>query len=450
MAACAFVVCCSLAVPARADGGDLEVRLAWPDGLAVRCGIPIGASRLVLIGDGGTGGSIALAAGLDGPLVRAGPLVPAGLLREIAKPLGFGPGTDVGTQTTGLRLSAPLGARAEASVQVALIPEVLAVFWLRPAEEAGASGGFLGGALGPARLGPVLLEAAAALGGPGPSEEGEEWIRGGPPHPPGLVLQGAARIRLALPCASAAVSGGLSAAERAPPGWFAIGTASLGRGDIGVDLLAAAASSGYLELGGGDDPGGMRAGLRLRLAGRSGRLVARYVVSADLPGFVPGPWLGTGEEIDIALERWRATVAGTWEAGLCASNRIATDANGGRQDDPAGRVSAGWNGDRFRAGLAVDIGRDDGISVEGALGTGKLLTCATAALESGCTFRDGAACLRLSGRAGLERGSWEATVRAGIDDAPLVRGGLRDARPWISLGWRVTASADPQPEDRAP
>jgi hypothetical protein len=453
-AACVFLACCTLAVHARGDDGNLEVLLAWPDGLVARCGIPFGSSRLVLIGSMEPGGAIGFVAGLESPCVLAGPLAATGLLREIAGPLGFGPGTSVSTESTGLRLEASFGALPEASLQVTLIPEAFAVFWLRPAGDVDLPGGVLDGALGatlgPVRLGPVLLEAAAALGEPGPSRDGEDWTRGGPPHPPGLELQGAGRIRLDLPLVSVAVSGGLSAAERAPPGWFAIGTGSFGGGDIGVDFLAAAASTGYLELGGGDDPGGMKAGVRLRLAGQSGRLVARYVLSVDLSGFAPGPFLGTGEEIDVALERRWLSGAGAWKAGLSASNRIESAADGGQQDDPTGRASVGWEGDRFVAGLAVDIDRDDGVEVKCSLGTGESFARASAALEAGCVFGGGPTRLQLSAQAGLKFDSWEATLRAGIDDAPLVRGGLRQARPRISLGWRVTAPADPAPAGRAP
>jgi hypothetical protein len=449
--AAAFVICCSLAVPARGDGGDIDVRLVWPDGFAVRCGIPIGDSRLVLLG-GGTGDSIEMAAGLDGPLVRAGPLAPAGLLREAAGPLRSGPGT--GTENTGLRLDASFGARAEASVQVTLIPEAFAVLWLRSPGDtdppSGLSAGFLGGTLGPVRVGPLLLEAIAGLGEPGPSKDGEDWTRDGPLHPPGLVLLGAARIRLDLPWVSAGVSGGWSAAERAPPGWFALGTGSFGSEDIGVDLCAAAASCGYLELGGGDDPGGMKWGVRLRLAGSSGRFVVRYVLSADLPGFAPGPFLAAGEEIDITLERRWTSGAGVWEAGLSASNRIETGADGAQRDDPTGRVSVCWEGHRLAAGLAVDINRDDGVGIDCSLGTGELPACAGVALEADFAVHDGATRLGFSVRAVLALDAWEATVRAGFDGAPLVRGGLRAARPRISLGWRVTAPADPAPAGRGP
>lgn len=441
-AACAFVVCCTLAVRARADGGNLEVRLAWPDGLMVRCGIPFGASRLVLIGSEGPGAAIGFVAGLDSPFVRAGPLAANGLLRETTRPLGFGPGTDVGRETTGLRLDASFGALSEASVQVTLIPEALAVFWLRPAGEVRLPGGSLDGALGatlgPVRLGPVRLEAAAALGEPGPSGDGEDWTRDGPPHPPGLALQGAARVRLDLSRISVAVSGGMSAAERAPPGWFAFATGSFGRGDIGVDLLAAAASAGYLELGGGDDPGGFRAGVRLRLAGLPGRLVVRYVLSVDLPGFVPGPFLGTGEEIDVTLERRWPMGAGAWAAGLSASNRIESDADGGQRDHPTGRASVGWEGDRFVAGLAVDIDRDDGLAVACSLGTGAGAGRTRSVVGARYAISGGAVSLGLSGDVRVMIGVAEVTLRAGVGDVRLDAGHLRGGEPELGVSWKVT------------
>ena len=63
--------------------------------------------------------------------MRAGPLAETGLLREAAGPLGFGPGTEVTTETTGLRLDGSFAARGEASVQIALLPEVIHLFLLR-------------------------------------------------------------------------------------------------------------------------------------------------------------------------------------------------------------------------------------------------------------------------------------------------------------------------------
>jgi hypothetical protein len=255
---------------------------------------------------------------------------------------------------------------------------------------------------------------------------------------------------LDLPWVTATVSAGLSAAERAPPGWFAIGAGSFGGADSGIDLLAAAASSWYLELGGGDDPGGIEAGVRLRLAGHSGRLVARYVLSVDLPGFVPGPCLSTGDDIDIAFERRWTPGAGTLVAGLTASNRIETDADGRRLDDPSGRVSVGWDGDRIAADLALDVDRDVGVSLEGSMGTGEAFERVSAALEAGCAFRRDAPSLSICLEAGLELVSGKATVRVGIDDAPLARGGLRDTRPWISLGWGVSAPDEPSPAGEPP
>ena len=141
---------------------------------------------------------------------------------------------------------------------------------------------------------------------------------------------------------SATVSGGVSAAERAPPGWFALCTAAAGSGDSGIDLLAAGASRGYLGLGEGSAGGGLRAGVRLRLAGQLGRIDARYVMSVGLPGFVPGPFLPSEEKLAFALERRWPARDGAWEAALDLSNRIEIGQDGeiGRRSvrEPVGRL----------------------------------------------------------------------------------------------------------------
>jgi hypothetical protein len=442
----ALLLGCSLVAPTRGADRDLEIRLSWPGGVAARCGIPLGSSRLVLIGGDGPGGAIGFVVGLDGSFVRAGPLAEAGLLRVAAGPLDFGPGTEVTSETTGLRLDGSFDAQAEASVQVALLPEVLHLFLLRPPGGAAA----LGGTLGPLCRGALSLDVAAAVSAAGPPVVDTVWFRDGPPTPPGLVLLGTARIRLGLPHVSAAVSAGASAAERAPPGWFAIGTGSLDVGDSGIDLLAAAASAGYLELGGGDDPGGARAGIRLRLAGRAGRFAAKYARTIDPPGFAAGPFRCTVEALDIRIVRRWPSDAGAWELGLSAKNRIETGADGDCEDDPSGRLSVDRDGGGLRAGFVVDVDRDDGVAVEATFGSAEDTPGTSADIEVRCTFHDGPACLGVAGTLRLMLGAGELMARAGVRDAPLVPRGLRAARPWISFALGVSAPDEPAPAARAP
>jgi hypothetical protein len=435
--ACCALVLCGLACPARAApvAAELTTRLEWPGSLSVRCGIPIGPGQLLVRAAADPDGSIRFLAGWDGPFARIGPLAAAGLLREAGAPLGFSPGTGVSAEETGLRFDGSLSAAGGLSVQVTMVPRVFALFWLHP--ESGP--GTLGCAVGTGR-GRFTMDAVASVSESGLDPPGTEWFTSGAPIAAGQVLHGASRIGVNVPGLAATVSGGVSAAERAPPGWFALCTASAGSGDASLDLLAAGASRGYLGLGGGSAGGGVRAGARLRLAGRLGRIDAQWVMSAGLPGFVPGPFLPSEEKLAFALERRWPAGDGAWEAALDLSNRIETSSAGVTVDDPSGSLSAGWDSTRLQAGVKVDLDRDEGaaaaISVDakgpgGTGGAGGEARCAWRAREPPS--------LSFGGHARFVRGSGEVRLRAGIRDVRLAAGGLDGCQPWGSVEWRVSA-----------
>ncbi|MCX7030086.1 MAG: hypothetical protein NTU62_08200 [Spirochaetes bacterium] len=443
---CALALCCwacPAAVPAAAE---VVTRLEWPGILSVRCSIPLGATQLQLLCDTEPAGPIRLAAGLDGPVVRAGPLAAAGLLREAAGPLGFSPGTGVSGEATGLRFDGSFAGPEGFSVQLTVIPEAFALFWLHPEGEPGV----LGCTIGTGRRGPVALEAMASVCDPGADAPGEEWISDCAPSPSGRVLHGASRIGVSLPGLSATVSGGLSAAERAPPGWYVLGAAAIGRGDSGIDLLAAGASSSYLLLGGKSGSGGLRAGVRLRLSGPLARIRARYVMSVGLPGFVPGPFLAAEEELAFTLERRWPARGGTWKAALSASNRLETGQGGTTVDDPSGSLSAGWDSARLQAGATADFDRDEGAGVEVSVSAAGVGGRGGAGGEVRCAWsgRDPAT-LSLSGHARFARDAWEVLLRAGVRDVRLISGGIGDCGPWGSVEWRVTERAGSVPAGRA-
>jgi hypothetical protein len=433
----ALALCC-LACPSGAAPGSAEVttRLEWPGSLGIRCGIPLGASFLLLRCGAEPDGPIRLVAGLDSPFARIGPLAAAGLLREAGAPLGFGPGTAVSEEATGLRFDGSMSGSEGFSVQVTLVPEVFALFWLH--QEGGP--GVLGCTISTDR-GPIALDAAAAVSEPGPDSPETEWFLGNALDPAGRVLHGASRISVSLRGFSATVSGGMSAAERAPPGWFALCTATAGRDGTGIDLLAAGASRSYLELGGGSGPGGLRAGARLRLAGMHGRIDARYLMTVGPPGFVPRPFLPSEEELAFALERRWPAEGGAWKTGLSASNRRETGPDGVMDDDPSGSLSVAWDSARLHAGVTIDVARDEGASAEvsadatsagGRGGAGGEVRCAWSGREP--------ASLSFCGHARFVRDSWEVLLRVGVRNVRFVEGyGLVD--PWGSVEWRVTERA---------
>ena len=442
---CAAALCC-LACPSAAapSAAEAACRIEYPGSIGVRCSVPLGPASLMLSGAAGPDGRIRLVAGLDSPFVRAGPLAAAGLLREAAGPLGFGPGSDVSGEATGLRFDGPGSGRHELSVEVILVPEACSLFWLHPESGSGILGcTFATGG------GSLAFEAAAAVRDPGPGDPAEGWILDDASIPAGRVLNGASRIGVSLPGLSATISAGISAAERAPPGWFALCTAAIGRGGSGFDLVAAGSSSAYLELGGGGMPGGLRAGARVRFAGRLARIHARYLLSVGLPGFVPGPFLPSKEEIAFDLERRWPGGVGAWEAGLDLSNRIETCADGTKIDDPAGTLSAGWSSPRLHAGAAVDVGRDGGIRAGIAIDAADPRGVAGGQMR--CVWPgDGPPSLSLSGRCRFVRGSWEVLLEAGLTSVRLGSIGTGAPEPWGSLEWRGTDRRVSPGRGRAP
>jgi hypothetical protein len=206
-----------------------------------------------------------------------------------------------------------------------------------------------------------------------------------------------------------------------------------------MDVLAAGASRDYLCLGGESSPGGFRAGIRFRLAGSHARFRAGYAISIDQPGFVPGPFLPSEEELVFVMERRWPTRGGTWEAGLSASNRIVTAPDGAASDDPSGSLSAGWDSGRFQAGVTVDVDRDEGAAVEisacaqgpaGKGGAGCEVRCARSGSED--------VSLALSAHARFALGAGEGILRAGVQGNRSAAGVIGGVEPWGSLEWRVT------------
>jgi len=433
----ALAICCLAPAAAAAPrAAEAVVRLSWRGDLAVRCEIPLGAALLRLGCEADAKGPVLLVAGLDSPLVRLGPLAAAGLLREAGDPLGFGPGTTVGDEETGLRLDGSLHAAGGWSAEIMPVPGSFGLFWM----DAGGSH-VLGCRCAWGRRGPLELDAAAAVGGRAPADAPASWVVEHPTAAAGRTLHGAARIVARGSGWSATVSGGMSAAERAPPGLFVLATASFRQREVGVDLLAAGASAGYLELGRTAHPGGAKAGVRLQLAGEQGSVRAGYVMSAELPGFVPGPFLPTEEELSFTVERSRPGRGGEWQAGLSASNRIVTAADGARTDAPSGRVSVGWNSPRMDAGVELELDRDEGIAAE--LSVEAAARGVRAGGELACSWQwDGPPLLSISAFTRFDLGSAETLLEAGVRGARLRAGGLDGCEPWGSLEWRVRQSGD--------
>lgn len=430
-----FLCCPSATAPAAAPG--LVSRLEWPGGLTVRCEIPVGAGSLLLHGGAGPGDPPWFAAGLEAPFARVGRLAPTGLLRLARAPLGFEPGSGVMDEATDLRLDRSTSGPGELSVALLPLPEHLVLFWLRPHGEPAA----LGCVAGAGRGETFSLDGAVAMRDIDSEAAGEAWIAPCAPLPAGRVLNAAVRMAFRLPRMTAVASGGLSAAERAPPGWFVLCTAAFGRHDSGVDVLAAAASRDYIEFGEDRPSAGARAGVRLRYASPEARFQARYVMSVGLPGFAAGPFLPSEEDLAFVFtRRWPADGGGAWEAELRLANRIEIDGDGATVDDPSGSLSAGWTSARCQARLSVEAARGD----EAAIGV-----AASALLDAGGGWRLGAeagcslgtddpASLSVSAHARWDGAGGELLLRAGVRNLRTGCGWPDGAAPWASLEWRVT------------
>jgi len=446
IAVCALAACClapSAAAASRA--AEAVVRLEWSGGFGVRCEVPIGAASLLLGGEADADGPVRFVAGLDSPLVRLGPLAAAGLLREAGNPLGFGPGSTVVEEASGLRLEGSLRAAGGWSAEIMLVPHAVGLFWM----DAYRGSHILGCRYASGRRGPLELDAVAAVGGLAAGDAEETWIGECPAAATGRTLHGAARIGARGSGWSATASGGISAAEHAPPGWFVLATAAFRRREVGIDLLAAGASGGYFELGRGALSGGAKAGVRLRLAGERGSVRVGYVVSAGLPGFVPGPFLPTEEELSFIVERNRPARGGEWQASLSASNRIVAAADGTRTDAPSGRISVGWESARLDAGAGLELDRDEGIAAEVSADAATFGRRGRSGGKLRCSWREGEpACLSVSGSTRFALGAFEVLLQAGVRGVQLSVGVPDGCEPWGAFEWRVREGGNDVPSGR--
>jgi hypothetical protein len=441
---CYTLALCCLAPAGSAASRTAEaaMRLEWPGSLEVSCEVPLGAALLQLCCETDAHGGVRFIAGLDSPLVRLGPLAAAGLLREAGNPLGFGPGSAVAGEATGLRLEGSWHTAGGWSAEVMLIPEAFGLFGMLTHDGSRV----LGCRCASGRRGPIEVDAVAAVSELTTGRAAEPWIAECATVPAGRILHGAARIGVGLRGFSAEVSGGMSAAERACPGWFVLGTAAFGRREARIDLLAAGASEGYLELGRRDQPGGAKAGMRLRLAGPLESLRAGYVMSVGLPGFAPGPFLPVQEELSLVVERRRPARGGAWEAGLSLSNRISTGSDGTRVDDPSGRLSAGWDSACFDACAGLEFNRDDGIDAEVSADASWLGGRGRAGGDVQCAWlAGGSASLSATANARYAFGTVEALLRVGIRGVRMLAGVLDSGEPWGALELHVRARGDDVP-----
>jgi hypothetical protein len=279
----------------------------------------------------GAAGSLAF--GVSLPRLRAGTLAPSGLLREAANPLGFGAGSDVFREDTGLRLDGSAGTPARLGVLLMPVAGVLGLY----VAEGQVRGGELGifAVLQPARGVTVDVLACAAdpdppdpAGQPGPAAQppssSGDWY--GAPASVGVRGVAAARLRAAGPGMSASITAGVSAGAQGGQGHFLHAAAKAAGRVLSAALLIGVADGGWRNLAGRRSAAEARACARLRVSGPSGAAEADACVEAGMPPFGAGAAVASGLQITGALE------TGTSLGGALQSFRLEADVSIRSQD----------------------------------------------------------------------------------------------------------------------
>jgi hypothetical protein len=332
------------------------------------------------------------AAGIETAWLAAGPLAPEGLLRLVDGPLDSGPSAEVYTQETALSLDGSFDGGSRSGVIAWPMPGRLGVGALA------RDGSVTALAVAGGRPLPALRwEALGARSAPPADPPGDAWFAEGPPWPGGPLAHAALRAALETGGVEAAAAAGMSAAERAPPGGWALLRLHGHRGGARGDLLL-----GLADGEARDTAGSLLRPLRraaLRAEARAAGLRAWAEGSACRgPGALAASWGAATPRLGLEGGlRARRGEALSWEACLRLDGK-RLDAEVRRAG--SGRLSAEA---RLQAG-ALELGADCCWD-EGRLG-------------------------ELEIRLGSRKPGLAADLAAGWS--------ARDDRPWVSLGWRAT------------
>jgi hypothetical protein len=217
--------------------------------------------------------SVYQAVGLETPWLLLGPVEPCGLLRELANPLGFQPGSGAFIEASGLRLEGSLDGTSRRGLQLEPLPDRLGLYAVRSRSLPLALGGML--QLPFCRAG--QLEALAQVALPAQPAVAEEWFAAQPPYPGGPLLHLSARIRLACPANPPEPAGpvlswsaAMSTGPRIRPGLYSRLSAGLEAGRAAGEALLGICGTGYHTPEGGDGLTGTQLACRLRLGPRTG------------------------------------------------------------------------------------------------------------------------------------------------------------------------------------
>jgi hypothetical protein len=211
--------------------------------------------------------------GLETPWLVLGPVEPGGLLRELANPLGFTPGSGVFGERSGLRLESSLSGTSRRGLQLAPLPERLGLYAVRSRTVPFTFGGLLRLPLG--RAGEA--EALAQLVLPPQPAAAEAWFAGEPAHLGGPLVHLAGRFALQSSAnprqpAGPILSWGaaLCAGPMARPGLYNRITAGLETGPAAAEALLGFCTEEYRTPEGTGGDSGTRLGLRVRVGAPTG------------------------------------------------------------------------------------------------------------------------------------------------------------------------------------
>jgi hypothetical protein len=274
--------------------------------------------------------------GLEAPWLLLGPVEPRGLLRELANPLGFLPGSSAFTEASGLRLEGSLDGASRRGLQLEPLPDRLELYAARSRSLPLAFGGILQTSLG--RAGQAEALAQVAL--PEKSAAAEEWFAAELPYPGGPLLHLAGRIRLGCPPNQPepagpflAWSAALCAGPRVAPGLYSRLGAGLEARQAAGEALLGVCDTNYRTPEGGVGPQGTQLACRLRVGPPTGTHL-----QADWNRQIGRPASGPARASSVCLpssERWSLRL---WlEARRSRTKRLGLEA--------AGELGAEWGTD---------------------------------------------------------------------------------------------------------
>ncbi len=302
---------------------QLSTRYDLGSGLLERGELRSGDFRVAMAG----GPDVPILAGVSCPWLRAGPLSPAGILREAANPLAFQAGSDVFVERTAFVLEESFPA-PPSGVLLMPVSRSLGVFCRSLAD-----GGQWIGVMASAFHRPgVSVEGFLSMANPPAQTAGEEWLSAQAPFAGGRVLSSAGRLLVETGPLGLAATMGISQGELVPPGTFCHFHASLRTGVLGLYLLLGTADTGYTSPAGEHPAETRMASAALRLSSSQGSADLRVSQATGHPSFSPHPFLAARSEASFEVERMLPLPGETLlRACLQGSTIIHADPDGARE-----------------------------------------------------------------------------------------------------------------------